>query len=164
MWKWKHFIIITVEQRWRYWQHRKQGIRWDFYIWDQNKFLKYNVSHTLASGYVWLLQVWTDWKGRRASALCLSHRVTLTATSSWVALVRTRNSWFRMVGRKAIITWPSMACRLCRRGTPKSELFLSKQTSPKQFPLSDHHVAFHGQALQTRNTKVWVTPLKVNQP
>ena len=38
--------------------------------------------------------------------------VTLTATSSWVALVRTLNSWFRVVGRNLIITWLSMACRL----------------------------------------------------
>lgn len=39
--------------------------------------------------------------------------VTLTATSSWVALVSTRNSWLRVVGRNLIITWLSMACRLC---------------------------------------------------
>lgn len=41
--------------------------------------------------------------------------VTLTATSSWVALVRTLNNWLRTVGRKAIITWPSIAWRLWKK-------------------------------------------------
>lgn len=42
-------------------------------------------------------------------ALQILYLVTLTATSSWVALVRTLNNWLRTVGRKAIITWPSIA-------------------------------------------------------
>lgn len=41
-----------------------------------------------------------------------SHLVVFTATSSWLVVVRTRTSWFRMVGRNLIITWPSMAWRL----------------------------------------------------
>jgi len=44
-----------------------------------------------------------------SDALQILYLVTLTATSSWVALVRTLNNWLRTVGRKAIITWPSIA-------------------------------------------------------
>lgn len=39
-----------------------------------------------------------------AVCVCVSCLVTLTATSSCVALVRTQNSWLRMVGRKLTIT------------------------------------------------------------
>lgn len=50
---------------------------------------------------------WSSFK--LCDALQILYLVTLTATSSWVALVRTLNNWLRTVGRKAIITWPSIA-------------------------------------------------------
>lgn len=50
-------------------------------------------------------------------AACL---VTFTATSSWVALVNTRNSWFRVVGRNLIITWLSMAWRLWKHNSKQT--------------------------------------------
>jgi hypothetical protein len=117
MWKWKHFIIITalVEQWGCYWHlGNKETRNYDGVpMMGSKTFLQYTVQRMLASQTCMaVLQVWPEWKGSRVSIRPLPYRVTLTATSSWVALVRTRNSWFRMVGRKAIITWPSIACRL----------------------------------------------------
>lgn len=72
------------------------------------------------------------WKDERT---CL---VTLTATSSWVALVSTLNSWLRMVGRNLIITWLSMACRLWEKTTSPCKL----TSEPKMVLHAHKHQAF----------------------